>query len=137
MTGTTGEMAQTILTDKNYIGTDKKVFVEDTQNIHKIVFPYTRPFGAVSMLARRSESSTYNTPGFLFFENHRGYNFRSYESLTHIDKTLYQNSFYSLICHTRDPNNPTMRDIVFDMSTIKEFRIMKTTDLLADTASIC
>ena len=28
-----------------------------------------------------------------------------------------------------------MRDIVFDMSTIKEFRIMKTTDLLADTAS--
>ena len=61
LTGTTGEMAQTILTDKNYIGTDKKVFVEDTQNIHKIVFPYTRPFGAVSMLARRSESSTYNT----------------------------------------------------------------------------
>ena len=30
--------------------TDKKVFVEDTQNIHKIVFPYTRPFIAVSML---------------------------------------------------------------------------------------
>jgi hypothetical protein len=136
LTGTTGEMVQTILTDKNYIGTDKKVFVEDTQNIHKIVFPYTRPFGAVSMLARRSESSTYNTPGFLFFETHRGYNFRSYESLTHIDKDPIPEQFlFSDMPYARDPNNPAMRDIVFDMSTIKEFRIMKTTDLLADTAS--
>ena len=115
------------------------MFVEDTQNIHKIVFPYTRPFGrSVHVNHVDQRASTYNTPGFLFFENHRGYNFRSYESLTHIDKTPIPEQFlFSDMPYARDPNNPAMRDIVFDMSTIKEFRIMKTTDLLADTTSIC
>ena len=37
--------------------------------------------------------------------------------------------------YARMAGNPAMRDIVFDMSTIKEFRIIKTTDLMSDTAS--
>jgi len=136
LTGTTSDMAVKLLTSSNFIGTKKDVFVENSVGIHKIVFPYMRPFNAITMLAKRSESSVYNTPGFLFYETHRGYNFRSYESLTHDQKVPRpEKMLFTDMPYARKAGNPAMRDIEFDMSTIKEFRIVKTTDVMADTAS--
>lgn len=136
LTGTTSEMAQTILSSKDFIGTTKNLYIEDTNSIHKIVFPYTRPFGALTMLAKRSESKLYNTPGFLFYETHRGFNFRSYESLSHDQRIpIPERMLFTDMPYARKAGNPAMRDIEFDMATIKEFRIVKTTDLMADTAS--
>ena len=136
LTGTTSDMTVKLLTSDNYIGTNKPIYVEDSVGIHKIVFPYMKPFNAITMLAKRSESSVYNTPGFLFYETHRGYNFRSYESLTHEQRApIPEKMLFTDMPYARSDGNPAMRDIVFDMSTIKEFRIVKTTDLMTDTAS--
>ncbi len=136
LTGTTSDMARQLLKNKEFIGTSKDCYVEESVGIHKIVFPYMRPFGAITMLATRSESKEYDTPGFLFYETHRGYNFRSYESLTHDQRTpIPERMLFTDMPYARMAGNPAMRDIVFDMSTIKEFKIMKTTDLMADTAS--
>ena len=135
-TGTTSDMARKLIKGNEFIGTTKDCFLEESVGIHKIVFPYMRPFGALTMLAKRSESSIYDTPGFLFYETHRGYNFRSYESLTHDQRIpLPEKMLYTDMPYARMAGNPAMRDIVFDMSTIKEFRIIKTTDLMSDTAS--
>lgn len=133
-TGTTSDIALKILTDRQIIGTDKQIYLEESSGIHKMVFPHMQPFNAITTVAKRSESKEYDTPGFLFYETHRGYNFRSFESLTHDqriprpDRMLFTDMPYA-----RKAGNPAMRDIEFDMSTIKEFRIVKTNDLIADT----
>lgn len=132
-TGTTSDIVKKILQDPNGINTSKKVFVEPTTSIHKIVAPNIKPFNLVSMLANRSESKTAkHSPGFLFFENHRGYNFRSYESLSYdalrprVPKYHYYDRVYA-----RGENGLTNIDA--DMATIQNYKILHSNDIIANT----
>jgi|TARA_R110002167_G_scaffold13016_1_gene55100 hypothetical protein len=61
----------------------KKLFVEPTKGVKRIVAPNIRPFDVISM-ALNSASSSINenfSPSYLFFENFDGYHFRSLASL--------------------------------------------------------
>ncbi|WLW37326.1 hypothetical protein [Synechococcus phage S-RS29] len=77
----TTEIVKNILTNKKYLGTRKRLFLEKTLNNHRFIIPNWRPFDAIYWMAQRSIRPTNSggvlQNGFAFYENALGYNFKS------------------------------------------------------------
>lgn len=78
---TVDKIVTSILENPKYINTRKDLFIEETQGIRKIVSPNLNPYNLISNLARESISADDESPHFLFFENMRGFHFRSIQSM--------------------------------------------------------
>lgn len=76
---------ETLLKNTNYLGSKKRVYVEDTLNPHKFIVPNWRPFDCIYWMCNRSIRK--GSPGkdlqsgFVFFENRLGYHFKSIDRL--------------------------------------------------------
>lgn len=73
------------LLQKQFLGTQKKLFLESTINKHEFVVPNWRPFDLIYWLAQRSirkakKGGTLQN-GFVFYENSLGYHFKSVDKL--------------------------------------------------------
>ena len=80
--GQPSEIVEKILRDKNYLDSTRKLFVEETANHVKVVFPNMRPFMALVHLCKISNSKQYNqSPAYLFYETTKGFHFRSIDGL--------------------------------------------------------
>ena len=78
---TVTSIALSLLTDKNYINTKKKIFTEPSLGVRKVLSPSFHPFSLIKNLAQEAISIENNSPHFLFFENTRGFHFRSLQNL--------------------------------------------------------
>lgn len=114
---------------QNMLRTEKDIIREYSSLYCKVLGNMMSPFSFIEqILTKRSASRDFrNSAGFLFFENHRGYNFRSFSHLTHRNpetERLPQENFIS---------QPSKRDssIAEDMQNILEYRITKNQDVLA------
>ena len=74
-------IVKNVLTDQNYIDTNKDVFIEETSGIRKIVVPNVNPYNLITNLATEALSKQYGSPHFLFFENTKGIHFKSIENI--------------------------------------------------------
>lgn len=63
------------------LDTDKNYFFEETQGLHAFNFTEMTPFEAIDQVRLKSMSKNYNGHCFLFYENSKGYHFKSFESL--------------------------------------------------------
>ena len=70
-----------LLTDPKYINTKKDIFIEPSLGIRVIVSPNFHPFSLIKNLSQEAIAYNNNSPHFLFFENTRGFHFRSLQSL--------------------------------------------------------
>jgi hypothetical protein len=75
------EIVNIIMTDKKYVNTLKKVYVEKTKGLDKIVLPSLYLFQAIDYLKGRAVSAETKNSSFVFFENQFGFHFRTIESL--------------------------------------------------------
>jgi len=66
---------------KNKIGTRKKLNIEKTSGVRKIISPNINPYTLINNLKREATSSIDLSPHYLFFENKHGFNFVSIQSL--------------------------------------------------------
>jgi len=66
---------------KNKIGTKKKLNIEKTSGIRKIVSPNSNPYTLINRLKREAVSNIDLSPHYLFFENKNGFNFTTLQSL--------------------------------------------------------
>lgn len=133
--GTPSEIVQKILRDPNTIASKKNLFLENTTSSHKLVATNTKPFDFIKLLKKRSESQYDSSTGYLFYENHRGYNFRSYSSLTHKNgkpRDAVVKYTTSIAFRAEDPS---FRDIEMNMRTIRKYSIIKKNDYLANIAT--
>ena len=124
--GTTDQIVQRILSD--VIKTKKPVITEASSLHCKLLGNSNHPFHFITeMLGKRSSSVDFHNQGFMFFENHRGYNFRSMSHMSHRDPTTERNVQESFIVQ------PSKRDstIEEDMKTVLEYKIMKNQDVMA------
>ncbi len=65
---------------------------EDTkEDISNFYIPYWTPLESLSWLMRRASSERYNVPGYVFFSNSKGFNFRTIEGMMN-DTDREQNS---------------------------------------------
>ena len=104
--GTISQIIEEILKDENYLGTKKPINIDPTFNIRKFVFPNCTPFEAINLVKREAVSAKEKAPHFLFFENPKGFHFRSLDSLIGENKNLsvqHKNTYKS---QPPEYNNP-------------------------------
>ena len=80
LSGTYSDIVQQMMSRVNC---QKRIYIEPTRGVKRIVAPNIRPFDVVAM-ALKSASSAVNenfSPSYLFFETFKGYHFRSLSSL--------------------------------------------------------
>tara|TARA_E500000331_G_scaffold315286_1_gene325182 strand:- start:833 stop:2305 length:1473 start_codon:yes stop_codon:yes gene_type:complete len=78
-TGTCSDIVETIL--RNELKTKKNLFIEPSDGIKKFVFPNVDPFTAINMIKREAVTISDGAPTFMFYEDLRGYHFRSLSSM--------------------------------------------------------
>ena len=81
----TSAIIRTLMTNIDKIGTQKKLFLEQTLNRHSFVIPNWRPFDAIYWMAersiRKSQSGGILQNGFAFYENAMGYHYKSIDQM--------------------------------------------------------
>ena len=75
------KIVTSVLQNHKYINTKKELFIEETKGIRKILSPNIHPYTLIHNLTREAMSMTDESPHFVFFENMRGFHFRSIQSL--------------------------------------------------------
>ena len=80
----------TILKDKKYLGTEKKLDIEETENTYSFIGNQKRPFYSILWLAKKSipslQGAKQNTAGYFFYETSEGFKFKSIDSLLSQEK---------------------------------------------------
>jgi hypothetical protein len=66
---------------KSYLNTKKKLNIQQTRGIQKIIIPSKTPFDAIKMIRKRSSSIEDKSSAYVFFENQEGFHFRTIENL--------------------------------------------------------
>lgn len=61
--------------------TEKQYFFEETQGLHAFNITQMTPFEAIDLVRQNTMSKNYNGHCFLFYENSKGYHFKSFEKL--------------------------------------------------------
>ena len=66
---------------RNDVNCKKDLFVEESVGLKKYIAPNVKPFDIIRTMSRQAVSVYNNSPTFMFYENLRGYHFRTLESL--------------------------------------------------------
>jgi hypothetical protein len=100
---------------KKYLGTKKKLFLEETLNRHTFIIPNWRPFDAIYWMCQRSVRKSQKggtlQNGFAFFENALGYHFKSIDKMIDDinnqtgDQTNPNTGKVRLYSYTQSPKN--------------------------------
>lgn len=76
---------ETLVKDKNYLGSNKRLFTEETLNEHSFIAPNWRPFDVIPWVLlrtiRKSQKGGSLQNGFVFFENSLGFHAKSYDKM--------------------------------------------------------
>ena len=80
-TDTIDRIVESILRDSRYVNTRKKLFLESTSGVRKLIAPNIRPFTFIKNLTDEALSSKYGSPHFFFYENTKGIHFRTLQSM--------------------------------------------------------
>jgi len=124
----TGDViCETILRD--VLKTKKALNLEPSDLKVKLLGNNMKPFSFIRMLAKRCRSREFEGAGYLFFENHRGYNFRSWESLVASANGIRPAQIEYFV----SPSSKA--DVASDMQSILEYRVVKNQDFLAASVS--
>tara|TARA_B100000989_G_scaffold46738_1_gene30273 strand:- start:97 stop:1464 length:1368 start_codon:yes stop_codon:yes gene_type:complete len=121
--GSCSEIVDKIFRDKEYLESDKQLTLEETNGLRKIVFPSMKPFKAIEMLCRQSNSKNFkDSPTYLFYETTKGYNFRS------IDGLCSQEPIMEYEENVPDRMVSGGKNILSNLKTINEFSIIEPRD---------
>ena len=117
--GSCSDIVDKIFRDKEYLDSDKEITIEETNGLRKIVFPSMKPFKAIDMLCRQSNSKNFkDSPSYLFYETTKGYNFRSVDGLCSQEpKMTYEENI-------PDRVEGGVKNIDVNLRTINEFSVI-------------
>ena len=112
----TSEIVKTLIKNKDYLNTQKKVFAEETNTPHNFIIPNWRCFDTIYWLCkhtvRAAEKKNVAQNGFVFFENAMGYHFKTIDRLiaeinaqTPEQKTKFKEGKAKLYSYTYSPKN--------------------------------
>ena len=115
---------------RDIMRTNKKLHIEQSNTNNKLVGNFMQPYDFLQMLANRTNSKDFNGAGYLFYENHRGIHFRSWESLC---RTKTGNRQAKIDYYVNPAGEPIVVDE--DMRKIISYSVDKTQDTIAGHAS--
>ena len=117
--GSCSDIVDKIFRDKEYLDSDKEITIEETNGLRKIIFPSMKPFKAIDMLCRQSNSKNFkDSPSYLFYETTKGYNFRSVDGLCSQEpKMTYEEN-------VPDRVEGGVKNVDVNLRTINEFAVI-------------
>jgi len=81
---------RTILTDQNYLATQKNLDIEETSNTYNFIGNNKKPYYAMNWLSKKAvpnfAEAKGNTAGYFFYETSEGFRFKSIDSLLSQEK---------------------------------------------------
>ena len=102
-----------ILTDQNYLGTEKTVDIEETSNNYNFIGNNKKPYYAMNWLSKRAvpnlPDAKGNTAGYFFFETSEGFKFKSIDSMLSQEKK--KSIIYNQTPDSRGTNIPAGYDV--------------------------
>ena len=106
--GKISEHIRKILTNKNYLGTEKKVDIEETSNNYNFVGNNRKPYYAMNWLSKASISAEAQkkgeSAGYFFFETYEGFKFKSIDGL--FSQEMKKSILYNQSPDSRGENLP-------------------------------
>ena len=82
LSGSYAEMVNTLVKgDKTLMNSKKDLFIDPTLGSYTFTFPNVRPVDGIRMIQGLSEPANFKTPHYMFYENNRGFHYRTLESL--------------------------------------------------------
>ena len=124
-----------ILRQKKYLNSTKPFFFEQTATNAKYVIPSLKPYQAIKYLSKQALSGKYNNAGYLFYENAKGFHFRSLGSLLALGGARARPTVWNYmtqLTNVQDGNKPEVKDIQRRLQTILKYEIGKPVDTLAN-----
>jgi len=88
------ECEKAILEHLSILETKKQLFFEKTHGLHAFNFTGLNPFVAIDKIRLKAMSSTYKGHCFTFFENSKGYHFKSFEALIKEGKSKIGDKYF-------------------------------------------
>ena len=111
--GKISDHIQKILTDPNYLGTKKKIDVEETSNNYNFVGNNRKPYYAMNWLSKKAVSAKNqkqgDSAGYFFYETSEGFFFKSIDGLLAQEKK--KSIIYNQTPDSRGENIPAGYDI--------------------------
>ena len=102
-----------ILTDQNYLGTEKNIDIEETSNNFNFVGNNRKPYYALNWLSKKSVSAEAQkkgeSAGYFFFETSQGFKFKSIDGLLSQEKK--KSIIYNQTSDSRGENLPAGYDV--------------------------
>ena len=123
LVGTYSDIVETML--RNDLDSAKKFYNEPSVDSKKIIAPNIMPFGVIGMATKNAVSKKYNDATYMFFENTRGFNFRTLGNM--YSKAPVMTYEYT-IPGTRTKDGA--RDIIQELSAIENYRITSSPDTI-------
>ena len=127
--GSTDEIISDVL--RNVLKTDKNFHAEQSSKFTTLVGNNRYPFEFIRMAAKRSISRDYNFMTYSFFENHRGYNFVSKQSLINENRVETREPVESFFTAYQK----SQVDTPIEMRTLKSFQVTSMQDTLRDNSN--
>ena len=123
LSGTYSGIVEQIL--RNDLDCAKKFYNEPSVDSKKIIAPNITPFSVIRMATKNAVSKKYNDATYMFFENTRGFNFRT---LGNMYSKLPTMTYEYTIPSTRTKDG--VRDIIQELSTIESYKITGAPDII-------
>jgi len=102
-----------ILTDKNYLATEKNIDIEESSNNYNFIGNNRKPYYAMNWLSKKSISATSqkkgDSAGYFFFETSEGFKFKSIDGLLSQEKK--KSIIYNQSPDSRGNNLPAGYDV--------------------------
>ena len=128
-TETIDKIVESVLKDEKYINTPKELNIEPTSGIRKVISPNLHPYNFITNLATEAVSASDNNPFFMLYENTKGINFKSLESMF-AEEVIGD---YALGDFGR--NEGKRPDIKKELGRIMSFEIAANSDMLTNIVS--
>jgi hypothetical protein len=87
-------MIKTLLLSEEGLKTTKPIFLEKTIGLNGFNFTLANPFTAIDEIRLRAVSAEFQGSCFLFYENSKGYHFKSFEGLVKDGKSKIGDKYY-------------------------------------------
>lgn len=128
---TCSNIVSKILRDEQYLRSKKKLTIEETIGLKRFVIPNMKPFKAIEMMCRQSNSKNYkSSPTYFFYETTKGFHFRSIDGLCSEDAAFA----YQETVPDRLPDG-TSKDPIASMQNIESYQILSPRDTIKNTAT--
>jgi len=133
-TDTISNIIQDVLKDSRYINTKKKIFIQETSGIRKVVSPNFHPYKFINNLTNEAISMS-GSQNFIFYENIKGIHFETLDRIMESD-TVGDYSMGDVgTVDGKGGDKGKVVDVEKDFAKPMEMAIISNNDILLNTMS--